>query len=94
MELYMSNSRVLSAKQLLIGHWQVILLDSSVKGKVHGNLADEQLKFLETAINRYPEKHALVSLHHQPLEVGCRWLDQIGLKNAIQFNQLVEVRRG
>jgi len=89
MELYLSNSRVFAAKQLPIGRWQIILLDSSVKGKVHGELADEQFQFLERCLKRYPDKHALVTLHHQPKEVGCRWLDQIGLKNADQFNQLV-----
>ena len=89
MELYLSNSRVLAAKQLLMGHWQVILLDSSVKGKVHGNLADDQLKFLEKALKRYPDKHALVTLHHQPQEIGSQWLDQIGLKNAARFNEVI-----
>ncbi|TQV86986.1 3',5'-cyclic-AMP phosphodiesterase [Aliikangiella coralliicola] len=90
MELYLSNNKVFSAKQLLIGHWQIILLDSSVRGKVHGNLAVEQLKFLERALKRYPEKHALVSLHHQPLPVGSQWLDQIGLKNSDKFCEVLE----
>lgn len=90
MEIYLSNNKVLSAKQLLIGHWQIILLDSSVKGKVHGYLSDEQLKFLEKALNRYPEKHVLVCLHHQPVDIGSEWLDQIGLKNAAEFNELIE----
>lgn len=90
MELYMSNNRVFSANQILIGHWQVILLDSSVKGKVHGELADEQLAFLEKALKRYPDKHALVSLHHQPVEIGSHWLDQIGLKNANAFNAIID----
>lgn len=89
MELYLSNSKVLQAKQLLIGHWQVILLDSSVRGKVHGELADEQLEFLEKALKRYPEKHALVTLHHQPLDVGSEWLDQIGLHNHQALKDVV-----
>ncbi|MCW8877962.1 MAG: 3',5'-cyclic-AMP phosphodiesterase [Kangiellaceae bacterium] len=89
MELYLSNSKVLAAKQLLIGHWQVILLDSSVKGKVHGNLSNEQLKFLERALKRYPDKHTLVTLHHQPKDVGSIWLDQIGLKNHEALENIV-----
>lgn len=89
MELYLSNSKVLQAKQLLIGHWQVILLDSSVRGKVHGHLDESQLKFLEKALKRYPEKHALVTLHHQPQEIGSRWLDQIGLHNHEEFNAII-----
>jgi len=89
MELYLSNSKVFAAKQLLLGRWQIILLDSSVKGMVHGELAQEQFEFLERALNRYPNKHTLISLHHQPLDSGCRWLDQIGLKNSDKFKSLV-----
>lgn len=90
MDVYLSNSHVFSAKQLLIGHWQIILLDTSVKGKVHGRLHDAQLEFLQTSLNRYPDKHTLVCLHHQPLAVGSLWLDQIGLKNSQDFKQVLE----
>ena len=90
MELYLSNSRVFAAKQIFIGHWQIIMLDSSARGKVHGHLATQQLEFLECALTRHPDKHALVCLHHQPLPVGSRWLDQIGLKNATEFNQIID----
>ncbi len=89
MELYLSNNRVLQAKQLLIGRWQIILLDSSVRGKVHGYLEKEQLKFLERALKRYPDKHTLVTLHHQPLPVGSEWLDQIGLRNSDELLAIV-----
>ena len=90
MDMYLSNNKVLQAKQLLIGHWQVILLDSSVRGKVHGELAESQLAFLEKALKRYPDKHALVTLHHQPLNVGSKWLDQIGLHNSQAFNEIID----
>ena len=89
MEMYLSNGRVSSAKHLFIGHWQVILLDSSVVGKVHGELDDSQLEFLEKALNRYKDKHSLVVLHHQPMDIGCQWLDSIGLKNHQAFIQII-----
>ncbi len=89
MELYLTNNKVLSAKQVLIGHWQIILLDSSVKNKVHGYLEEEQLEFLERCLNRYPEKHAMISLHHQPIKIGSKWLDQIDLHNAEEFQKVV-----
>ena len=85
MEMYLSNGRVSPAKHLLLGRWQVILLDSSVVGKVYGELAQSQLDFLEKTLNRYRNKHALVVLHHQPVEIGSKWLDTIGLKNSEQF---------
>lgn len=89
MEQHLTNETVLAAKQLLIGNWQVILLDSSVPGKVHGFLNSEQLDFLERALESHPEKHTLVTLHHQPQNVGCQWLDQIGLHNTDELSQLL-----
>lgn len=89
MAAHLDNSRTIPAKQLLVGDWQVVLLDSSVPGKVHGNLSDEQFDFLTKALAEYPEKHTLIALHHQPLTVECEWLDQIGLKNNEKFKQLL-----
>jgi 3',5'-cyclic-AMP phosphodiesterase len=90
MAKYLTNSKVFSAKQLLLGNWQVILLDSSVKEKVYGNLSEEELAFLKTSLSRYPDKNALICLHHQPLKVGSDWLDKIGLKNNQEFRQLLD----
>lgn len=89
MEMYLSNGRVSAAKHLLIGHWQVILLDSSVAGKVHGFLAKEQLDFLKKTLKRYKDKHTLVVLHHQPIKIGSEWLDTIDLKNSDEFRQII-----
>jgi len=90
MEMYLSNARVSSAKHLLMGHWQVILLDSSVPGKVHGELDDSQLEFLEKSLKRYKDKHSLVVLHHQPIDIDCPWLDNIGLKNNRAFHKIIQ----
>ena len=89
MEMYLSNKNVSSAKHLFIGHWQIILLDSSVVGKVHGELDEGQLEFLEKCLSRYADKHSLVVLHHQPIDIGCQWLDKIGLNNKQAFQQII-----
>lgn len=86
----LTNNKVFLSKQILIGEWQIILLDSSVKGKVHGYLDEEQLSFLENCLTAYPDKHALISLHHQPLDIGSKWLDQIGLKNRDELINIVK----
>lgn len=68
-------------KQVLLGNWQILMLDSSVAGKVYGELDGDELAFLETCLRAEPERHALVVLHHQPVPIGSRWLDGIGLRN-------------
>lgn len=62
-------------------HWQLILLDSSVRGKVHGCLAQAELELLERSLTERPDLHALVCLHHHPVDIQSKWLDKIGLRN-------------
>lgn len=90
MELYLSNSRVSSAKVVYSGNWQIILLDSSVKGKVHGLINEEQLAFLKSCLANAPQRNALVVFHHQPVNVGSKWLDNVGLLNKQAFLDVVK----
>jgi Icc protein len=63
-------------------HWQLVLLDSQVEGCVFGNLADDQLALLETALQERPDLHTLISLHHHPIPMESGWMDEIGVKNG------------
>lgn len=64
-----------------IGNWRVTLLDSSVPGSVPGYLQDQQLQLLVQALSEAPERHHLVCLHHNPVPIGCAWMNPIGLRN-------------
>ncbi len=72
------------------GNWQIILLNTQVVGKVGGYLAQDELDFLHRSLARYPDHHALICMHHQPVAVGSRWLDQIGLENADQLFSVID----
>jgi Icc protein len=63
------------------GRWRITLLDSSVPGSVPGYLQDAQLQLLEQSLSEAPERHHLVCLHHNPVPIGCAWMDPIGLRN-------------
>jgi Icc protein len=58
-------------------HWLVVMLDSQVPGEVGGELGAEQLARLGDCLERArsAQQHVLVCLHHQPVPVGCDWLD-------------------
>lgn len=71
-------------------HWQLILLDSSVKGKVHGWLAQAELDLLEKSLTERPDLHTLVCLHHHPVEINSVWLDKIGLQNRKEFFEVLD----
>ena len=70
--------------------WRVILLDSSVPGSVAGHLAPEQLALLEQSLASAGERHVLVSFHHHPVSIGCRWLEPIGLINSVELFAVIE----
>ncbi|MCO7567274.1 3',5'-cyclic-AMP phosphodiesterase [Pseudomonas sp. S 311-6] len=65
-----------------IGAWRIVMLDSAVPDATHGWLADDQLACLDQALAGAGERHCLVCLHHQPVDIGCAWIAPIGLRNA------------
>jgi 3',5'-cyclic-AMP phosphodiesterase len=67
------------------GHWRVILLDSTVAGETGGALSGDELRYLDAALTAAPTRHALVCLHHHPVNMGSRWLDTVGLANGPEF---------
>ena len=64
-----------------LGHWRIILLDTSIPGAVPGYCSAEQLALLEQALQTAGERHVLVSFHHHPVSIGCRWMEPIGIRN-------------
>jgi Icc protein len=76
------------------GNWQIIMLDSSVAGQVHGHLNERDLQHLESALlearNDPAIAHTLICLHHNPVPATPRWMDEIGLHNQAQFLTLVD----
>lgn len=87
----LANAGVNPAKHMLLGdYWQIILLDSQVFGVPHGELSDYQLEWLERTLSLYPQRHALILLHHHPLSSGCTWLDQHSLRNAHMLGEVLQ----
>lgn len=80
------------AKVADAGAWQIILLDSLLEGKVHGELSSSELAHLERCLadQGNDARPTLVSLHHHPVEINSRWLDNIGLHNRDEFWQIID----
>lgn len=78
--------REASRRQIVVGHWQVLMLDSSVPGEVYGRLPPEELEFLDRGLEEAavdPDiHHTLVCLHHNPHPGTASWMEGIGLRNA------------
>lgn len=72
------------------GNWHIIMLDSTIRGKVPGNFTAAELAFLHRALRLSQGKHVLIALHHQPVPVGSAWLDQQIVGNAAEFFAVVD----
>jgi len=80
----------IQGRLVTLGEWLLVLLDSSVPGQVYGQLAASELDFLAHVLEMHPDKHTIVSLHHQPVPVGSIWIDQYVVRNADAFFQLID----
>lgn len=87
-----SNQDALGIQGRLVelGNWLIVLLDSSVPGHVYGQLAAGELDYLEHVLKGHPQKHVIVSLHHQVVPVGSAWLDQYVVRNAGALFDLID----
>jgi len=77
-------------KIIRIEGWQIIMLDSSVTGAVHGFLEKGELDILESALSERPDLHSLVCMHHHPVSIDSEWLDKIGVHNRDAFFEVID----
>lgn len=78
-------------KQAFLGDWQIIALNSQIPGKPGGRLETRELQFLEDCLQTYPERNALVAVHHHCQRIGSPWLDIMMIENS---EELLTLLRG
>jgi Icc protein len=71
------------------GGLDLVLLDSSVPGKPHGELDASTLQWLETTLASSPDRPALLFLHHPPFKAGIWHMDRQNLLNASELAPIV-----
>lgn len=74
-----------------IGNWVIVGIDSAVSGTAAGNVATTELQRLRTVVEASAADHALVCLHHPPLPMNSEWLDQVGLTNAKEVLETLDL---
>ena len=79
-------------REIRLGRWQVLMLDSQVPGEVGGELGAQELAQLEQALvaAATDELYSLVCLHHQPIKIGCEWLDEQMVADAPAFFSVLD----
>lgn len=71
-------------------NWLIILLDSSVRGRVEGELAAATLDTLVELLSSHRQQHVLIALHHHVVDVQSQWLDALNLRNHAEFFTLLK----
>ena len=69
----------------IINNTLFLLINSQVKDKEHGQIEEEDLLYIESLLEQYKEKTAVVVVHHPPVLTGSHWMDKIGLNNKEAF---------
>jgi 3',5'-cyclic-AMP phosphodiesterase len=86
----LNGGNVRTARFVLEGRWQVVLLNTRVPGSDRGHLDASELDALQSCLTVQPDLHALLCLHHPPVAVGTRWLDELALDNAQELFALLD----
>ncbi len=76
-----------------LDEWRIVLLDSTVPGCAGGRLSERSLAELDAALRGASARHALVCLHHHPIPMSSRWLDQVALANPADLFRVIDAHR-
>ncbi|MEO0768122.1 MAG: phosphodiesterase, partial [Cyanobacteria bacterium J06649_4] len=69
---------------------RLILLDTNVPGKGHGELDDTRLSWLERQLSQQPERPTLLFMHHPPFTTGIDLMDGYGLTGLKGLKAIVQ----
>jgi Icc protein len=82
MQKIFEKTQLHQEKAILLGNWLFILLNSHYPKHVEGLLAKTEFSHLEHYLSLHPKQHTLLFMHHPPVTVGSKWVDNLALKNA------------
>jgi Icc protein len=90
MRRFLLDESVTMANRHLVGNWQILCLDSTVKGQSGGLLDDHQLALVESAIAADPAGNLLIAVHHHPLPCGSPWMDRMMIRHPEPLRELLK----
>ena len=81
MQQFINSTQVNCNKHYLFDQWQVISLNSKKPNSQGGYLAQSELAYLESILQKHPKLNTLIAVHHPPVETGSRWMDTMIIEN-------------
>ena len=83
------NALLLSRHCLTLNDWRLLLIDSSVPGKIYGAVGNKNLNWLSQNIanSHHP---VIIAMHHHVLPIDSAWMDDHITQDAEVFWHLIE----
>ncbi|MEN6671010.1 metallophosphoesterase [Psychrobacter sp. B38] len=81
-----ADPRLLSRHVIDTDHWQLLLLDSSITGKVAGEITPTDIDWLCERLS-VCDKPTLIAVHHHVIPVDSAWIDSHKAENTEDFWQ-------
>lgn len=76
-------------RELQLGDWQIIAIDTHVDGAEGGNVGDAEIERLRALLARPQSRFVIVTGHHPPLPLGTPWLDTGTIANGAALLELL-----
>ena len=70
-----------------LDNWKIFCLNSCVENKAHGYLSENSFSLMRKSLREFPKKNFIISLHHNPVEVGIPFTDPYMLHN---YKELID----
>jgi len=68
----------------------LIFVNTQVKKQQYGEISAINLKQISALLDSKKQLHAVIVLHHPPVDIKSEWMDNIGIKNGIEFMQSIK----
>lgn len=78
------DHRLLNQHCIESEHWQLLLINSSVAGKVYGEIAQAEQDWLTQQLSNN-DKPAIIVMHHHAIPMDSAWIDKHIIHNADEF---------
>ncbi len=75
--------------ELELGRWLIVALDTWKPHSASGAIGADQMAHLREVLAAHRNHHVLICLHHHPILMRSRWLDQVGLDDADELMDIV-----
>jgi Icc protein len=89
MQTVLPNSPAQGITLVKKDNWLLLLLDSSIRGRVEGELLPQTLEKLSEHLRNNCHRHVFIALHHHVIDIQSAWLDALNLRNNKQFLELL-----